>query len=310
MPDRVPGVRRLDPLGLAWAFAGASLGSTVGVADKWLLAYDAGPLPVSALRASVATASLGLGLLLLRRSAFRVAWRDLPFFTLFGLVGVTIVYLLYILAVMEVGAALGTALFYTYPTLAAILAALFLQERLTWRKAIPLPVTFAGCALAAGLGSGGLVELRPAGVAVALLAAASFALYPLFARHALARYSHWTALFYSLLFGALWLDLLWAALCPLLPADGSFCGTLPVLASADFWGALLYLALGATVGLYLADLQAIHRLEVRVVGLIGTLEPFLAGLFAFLIFGEQLTLLQWSGAALIVSGVLWLRWEK
>jgi drug/metabolite transporter (DMT)-like permease len=308
----VPGTRKLNPLGLAWALAAASLGSTVGVADKWLLVYNAGPLPVSALRASLAVVALGLGLLLRQRAAFRVSWRHLPFFALFGLVGVTAVYLLYILAVLEVGATLATALFYTYPTMATLLAAAFLKERLTWRKAVPLPVTFAGCALAAGLGSGGRVELRPAGVAVALLAAATFALYPLFARRALARYSSWTALFYSLLFGAVWLDALWAVLSLFLPPDGTFCGTLPALAVANsaFWGTLLYLALGATVGLYLADLQAIYRLEVRVVGLIGTLEPFLAGLLAYLIFGEQLTLLQWAGAAFIVSGVLWLRLEE
>lgn len=304
--------RRPSPAGLAWAFLATALGSTVGVAAKWLLLYEAGPLPVTALRASIAAAVVGLGLLAWQRSALRLSPRHLPFFALFGLAGVAAVYLLYILAVLSVGATLATALFYTFPTTATILAALFLREPLTWRKAIPLPVTFAGCALAAGLFDAGRVEWQPLGIAIALAAGTTYAFYPLLARYAMARYSHWTALFYSLSFGALWLLLLWGVLGTLLPADGRLLGDLPALVweNVPFWAALLYLAVGATVGLYLAQLQAIHRLEVRQVGLIGTLEPFIAGLLAYLIFGEQLTLRQWLGAGLILSGVLWLRLEK
>lgn len=299
-------------VGFLWALTAATLGGTVGVAGKWLLLYQAGPLPISALRTTLAAAILALALLIFRRSALHLARRDLPFFALYGLVGVAGMYLLYILAVMEIGATLATALFYTYPILATLLAALFLGERLNWRKALPLPITFLGCLLAVGVGSGEEIAWRPAGIAFALLAAAAFALYPLLARRALARYSPWTTLFYSLLFGALWLNLLWGTLCPFLPADGRFCGTPPPpnAESSPFWAGLLYLALFATVGLYLADLQAIRRLEVRQVGLIGTLEPLITGFLAYLIFREEFTVLQWAGAALILSGVGWLRWEK
>ena len=303
---------RPDAAGLFWALTAATLGGTVGVADKWLLLHNAGPLPLSALRATAATAVLASIFLLFHRPTLRLDRKDLPFFALYGLVGVAGMYLLYILAVMEAGAALSTALFYTYPTMATLLAALFLKERLTWRKAIPLPVTFLGCVLAAGLGGGEGLVWRPAGIAFALLSAAAFALYPLFARRALARYSHWTTLFYSLFFGALWLDLLWGTLCPFLPADGRFCGNLPPLGRENipFWAGLLYLALFATAGLYLADLQAIRRLEVRQVGLIGTLEPLIAGLLAWVLFGESLTPGQWLGAGLIVSGVVWMRFQE
>ncbi|MGC9024463.1 MAG: DMT family transporter [Chloroflexia bacterium] len=301
----------LDPVGLLWALAAATLGGTVGIAAKGLLLYQAGPLPISALRTAVAAFALALALLLFRRSALRLEGKDLPFFVLYGLVGVAAMYLLYILAVMEIGATLATALFYVYPTIATLLAALFLKERLTWRKALPLPVTFLGCLLAVGIGSGERLAWHPAGLAAGFLAATAFALYPLLARRAMARYSPWTTLFYSLLFGALWLNLLWGTLCPFLPADGRFCGT-PPPPSGDrlFWLVLLYLALFATVGLYLADLQAIRRLEVRQVGLIGTLEPLITGLLAYLLFRERFTPLQWLGAALILSGVAWLRWEK
>ncbi len=309
MPAPPSSARRLNPGGLLWALLGAAFGSTVAVANKWLLGSGAGPLAVVALRATLAAAVLGLALLLFRRSALRLPWREVPFFALYGLVGVALLYLAFILAVREVGAALSTTIFYAYPTIAALLAALFLKEPLTWRKALPLPVAFLGCVLVSGLWPGGQVDWRPAGVFWSLLSGTTFAFYFILGRRALARHHPWTALFYSLAWGALFLDLLWAAL-SFFPPAWPLRGSIPAWSAASFWGALAYLALGATLGLYLADLQALRRIEVRQLGLIGTMEPFISALLAFLFFGERLTPWQWAGALLIVSGVVWLRWEK
>jgi DME family drug/metabolite transporter len=300
---------RIDPIGLLWALLAALFGSTVAVAGKWLLGAGAGPLTVVALRATLAVAVLGLALLLFHRSAFRLPWREVPFFALYGLVGVAMLYLTFILAVREIGAALSTTIFYVYPTIATLLAALFLKERLTWRKALPLPIAFLGCVLVSGLWPGGQVTWRPAGVLWSLLSGTIFALYFLLGRRALSRHSPWTALFYSLAWGALFLDLLWAGL-SFLPSARPLLGAVPAWNDVSFWGALAYLALGATLGMYLADLQALQRIEVRQLGLIGTLEPLLSALLAFVLFGERLTLWQWAGAALVVSGVLWLRWGE
>jgi DME family drug/metabolite transporter len=300
---------RLDPAGLLWALLAAVFGSTVAVAGKWLLGAGAGPLTVVALRATIAVAVLGLALLLFHRSAFRLPWREVPFFALYGLVGVALLYLTFILAVQEIGAALSTTLFYVYPTIATLLAALFLKERLTWRKVLPLPLAFLGCFLVSGLWPGGQVAWRPAGVLWALLSGTIFALYFLLGRRALARHSPWTALFYSLVWGAFFLDLLWAVL-SLFPSAQPLLGAVPAWNEISFWGALAYLALGATLGMYLADLQALRRIEVRQLGLVGTLEPLISALLAFVLFAERLTPWQWAGAAAIVSGVLWLRWER
>ena len=300
--------RRLDPSGLLWALLAAAFGSTVAVAGKWLLASGAGPLTVVALRATIAAAVLGLALLLFRRSSFRLPWREVPFFALYGLVGVALLYLTFILAVREIGAALSTTIFYVYPTIATLLAALFLKERLTWRKALPLPLTFLGCLFVSGLWPGGQVTWRPAGVFWSLLSGTTFALYFILGRRALSRHHHWTALFYSLAWGALFLDLLWVLL-SFFPFAQPLLGAVPAPDNTSFWGALAYLALGATLGMYLADLQALQRIEVRQLGLIGTLEPFISALLALLLFSERLTSWQWAGAALIVSGVVWLRLE-
>jgi len=310
LSDPIPSSRRPDPIGLLWALLGAAFGSTVAVASKWMLTSGAGPLTVVALRATLATLLLGMALLLLRRSAFRLPWREVPFFALYGLVGVALLYTTFILAVREVGAALSTTLFFAYPILAAVLAAIFLKEPLTWRKALPLPVTFLGCALVAGAWPGGQVAWRPAGVFWSLFSGATFAFYFLLGRRALSRHHYWTTLFYSLAWGALFLDLLWVGL-SFFPAAQPLLGSVPALSldNASFWGALSYLALGATLGLYLADLQAMQRIEVRQVSLVGALEPFITALLALAMFGESLSPWQWLGAALVVSAVVWLRWE-
>lgn len=312
--------RHPDPIGLLWALAAAGLWGTLSPVSKWLLGHGAGPLPVVAVRATLAAAVLGLAMLLAdRRRAdpeaprlLRISRRDLPFFALYGLVSVAGNYLTYIVAVQQVGAILAATMFYTYPAMAAVLAVVFLREPLGWRRALPLPITFLGCALAAGLFSGGDVPLRPAGVAAALVSAATFALYPLFGRRAMARYAPWTVLLGSIAFAALYLDLLWAGLCPLAPAAGQLCGGLPRLEGAGlpFWAGMLYLALGPTLVAYLSYLQAIRRLQVRQASLVTTLEFVVAFLLAYLLLAERPGAVQWIGVALIFGSVLWVRLES
>jgi drug/metabolite transporter (DMT)-like permease len=238
--------------------------------------------------------------------------RDLPFFVLFGLISGAFNYLAYFIALHHLGAILATTLFYTYPAMAALLAAIFLKEPLSWSKAFPILVTVLGCALVAGLFGPAEYALRPDGIVWALLAAATAAAYPIFGRRAMLRHSPWTTLFYSIALGSLFLDLFWAGSCVLFSGAGELCGTLPTLTQADasFWGGVLYLAIGPTLGGYMTYLLSIRRLEVRQASLVTAIELIVAALLAYLFLGERPTIPQWIGAGLILVAVLWVRLER
>lgn len=309
--------QRSDLAGLLWALLAAGLWGSLSIAGKWLLNYQIGALIMMAARASLAAIILGLVLLLTRPALLRLEQRDLPFFALYGLVSVAGNYLSYFLALQMLGATLAITLFYAYPVLATLLAALFLKESLTWRRVLPLPLTFLGCTLVAGMFSPQELAPRPAGIAWALLGALTFAIYPLFGRRGMFRYSPWTVLFYSITFGALWLSLLVAILCPLaqkgqLPSLAEFCGTLPGFTweNLAFWAGLLFLALGPTLGAYFSYLQSIRHIQVRQASLITTLELVLTSSLAVILFQERLAPAQWAGGGLILAAVLWVRLEQ
>lgn len=301
-----------DSAGLLWALLAAGLWGTLSITGKWLLDYALTPVGIMAARATAAAIVLGVILLVVRPARLLVARRDLAYFALYGLVSVAGNYLAYFLALYYLDAILAVTLFYAYPAMATLLSWAVLKEPLDLRRALPLPVTFVGCALVAGLFGAGQVAAHPAGIAWALLGAATFALYPLFGRWGMARYSPWTVLFYSIACGALWLHLIRAGVCILSPADGALCGQLPSLEPGQlpFWAGLLYLALGPTLGAYGSYLQSVRRLEVRQASLVTTLELVITVVLAYLLLGERPSAVQWAGAALIFGAVLWVRVER
>ena len=92
-----------------------------------------------------------------RRSG-RVAREHLGVLVAFGLVGVTLFYGAYQLAVEQGGAALASVLLYTAPAWVAGMGVLWLGERLTGAKLAALGMTVLGVV---GVALGGSAEVRP-----------------------------------------------------------------------------------------------------------------------------------------------------
>jgi drug/metabolite transporter (DMT)-like permease len=74
--------------------------------------------------------------------------------------------------------------------------------------------------------------------------------------------------------------------------------------SPRLWGAILYLSVFATLFAFAVQTWAQRRLSPLRVGLLCTLEPVFAALWAALLLGERLTAQEGLGGALIVAGVL------
>lgn len=159
---------------------------------------------------------------------------------------------------------------YTAPAITAVLAALFLGERLAWREWLGVALAFAGLVLAASPGQVGIV---PQAVAAAIVSAVALALYRIAGRRLLARYpaSGYSAAVYLL--GALWLS-------PLLVADrGSWTSLGEVLA-------VIALGIGPlAIGHTLCN-RAARALHPSIIVLLSSLEVPGGALLAALVFGE------------------------
>jgi drug/metabolite transporter (DMT)-like permease len=89
-------------------------------------------------------------------------------------------------------------LLYTAPAWVVILARLFLGERMTPMKYAAVALACAGCALVVGVFGPDTIRLTPAGLAAGLGAGLTYALYSIFGKTALRRYSPLTTVIYAL----------------------------------------------------------------------------------------------------------------
>lgn len=190
----------------------------------------------------------------------------------------------------------ATLVFYTYPAAVLVLAALFLDERITPGRLGSLVLAVAGCALTAGFGG---LEGGREGVLLVLLSVVGLSIYITTSRRIMegqpARGSAAVVLAgAALVVGA-------AALL----RGGLVLGGGP---EAALWtGAMAVVATALPMMLFLAG---IRRVEAGTASLLATVEPALTALMAAVLLDERLTLLQYLGGALILAGVLRLRMER
>lgn len=277
-------------LGYAYVLAAATQWGMIGPFAR--LAFDQGltPLEVAFWRAGLGGVLFVMHALVLGQ--YRVQARDIPVLGLFGLVCVAVFYAAYQKTVELGGASMAAVLLYTAPAWVALLAWLFLREQLGRGKLVALGMTLVGV-FGVSLGPDGLSALRQGGwdlaaVGFGLLSGFTYALYYLFGKHYLGRYSAATLMLFALPVGAL-------ALFPWVDFQ-------PKTATA--WAALCALGAITTYGAFLAYCAGLRRLEATRASVVATFELVVAATVAFFWWDERLGWLGLAGAGLIIGAVL------
>jgi DME family drug/metabolite transporter len=285
-------------MGYLLAVVAAVLWATLGILGKFLYRYGADPLTVVTIRAIIAFATLATILAVVDRRLLRIRRRDIPFFALYGLVGVTFNYASYFYALRWTTVTTAVILLYTYPALVTLLAALFLAERLNWMKGLVLVLTFIGCFLVAQGYDSTALRLNLYGILFGLGAGATAAVYSLFGKKALQRYDSWTAVCYAFGFGALFLVIL-----------RSPQAILTVNYPWPAWVAILALAWFPTLLAYALFTTSMKYIEASKASMTATLEPVAASLLAYLFLGEVMEWPQLVGAGLVLGGIVGLQFS-
>lgn len=275
-----------------------ALMSTTGILIKVLLVdYKIESLALAFLRVLIVSGAVGVALLVAKRELFKIQSRHLPWFALFGIVGVGLHQLLWVSSVQLNGAGVATVLVYAQPAIVALISVRFLGERLDRAKIAALILALTGIILVAKAYDVSNLQLNGWGILVGIGTGGTWAAYALLGRYTARRYAAWTCLFYAFLFGALFL----------LPLQLFVQNTLSLGTRWDGWGLLFLLSLGPTLGGFALYTIGLSQVPASVVTLIGTLEPVFTIATAYVLFHEVLELPQLIGAALILSGVILLR---
>jgi drug/metabolite transporter (DMT)-like permease len=195
----------------------------------------------------------------------------------------------YFSALNHASAGLVALLLYAYPTLVAILAAVFLHQPLTRRTVLLLAASFAGIVLTVGGGHG-----TPLGMALALGGAAVYSVYIIVGARELGG-----------------TDSLGSTTVICLSAAATFLVASvfqePLFPSA-WWGwlAVGLIAVVSTVVAILAFFAGLKRVGPATASIVSTLEPVVTVALAWALLGESLAPMQVVGGALVLASAAWL----
>lgn len=260
---------------------------TIGVAAEVIQRRsDLDPFAVNWLRSVIAAATLlaiaGRG----SGAALRASGKDLATMASLGLV-VIVTNLLYLVAVDRAGVAPATLVALCVPpVLIAAGSATLLGERPTPRATVALVGAVGGTALLVGWERGASGDRFLVGVAVAFACAGLIALFTVVSRTLAGRHPPARPLAVGFAAGAV-------AFAPVAALRG-----VPLQQSATTWALLVYLAVGPTVMAYWMYQRALRDASATTASVVTLLEPLVATVLAWRLFGERLG---WSG---LVGGVV------
>lgn len=268
----------------------AVLWGTLGIFGKQAQAEGVSALEVGFWRAVIGSVMFA-GQARLLKVAYPTG-RDLVATAAFGLVGVSLFYGSYQLAVRDGGASLASVLLYTAPAFVAVLGWLLLAERLGKTEVAGVIGSILGIA-AISLGGGEGVSVTPWALAFGITAGFTYSLLYLFGRVFFNRYDPAALFSVMMLVGAL-------GLLPFVP--------LGRIGEHSGWAWVNVAGVGVlcTYLAYVAYSAGLKHLPAARASVIATVEPVVAAILAAWLFAERLSVLALLGAGLVLGSALML----
>jgi drug/metabolite transporter (DMT)-like permease len=281
--------------GYLLAATGAALFSLNGIWARYLLDDGVDAARLSQLRSAGAWLILLVVLGLARPDLLRVDRSMLPGLALLGVVGLAAVHATFFLAIdrLEIGPAL------TIQYLAPLLLLVWLRT-VHGRRIAPslwgaVGLSLVGCFLVVEAYDAG--DLDTVGLIAAFGSMVTFAIYMVGSERAGHRLEPVTTLFWVFGFATVF----WALTTPWwsFPWDG--------LGSARN---LLYagaLVVAGTLVPFICIVASLRHIPAPRAAVVATLEPALAGVFAWILLGEELAAVQIAGGAVVLTAVAWVQ---
>jgi drug/metabolite transporter (DMT)-like permease len=267
--------------------------ATLAVLARLAYAEGGRPLPLLTWRFAVAAAVMATFLALRQRSALVAGVRDIPRYALLSLTGYGAASICFFFALRHLSASVGTLLLYAYPAIVAVIESVLDHQRLPVSRVVAVALTFAGCALAAGLLDSAVVVNVP-GVLLALGAASAYALFTLLSSRLIADRSRLVLMTYTFGISAIGIGVV-----TLLAGES----LVPTGWTPQLWlilGLMVLLPTYAAVVLFLSGIRALGPSRAS---LISTMEPVFTVALAGVVLGERMTATQWAGALLVIAGI-------
>jgi drug/metabolite transporter (DMT)-like permease len=292
-------IKRKEVKGYLYIFVGASLWGVSSVVAKSLFNTGLPPAQLVLVRLTLSTLVLLAILLFSDRKQLIIAGRDLPYFLVFGFVGVAGVQYTYYFTISKINVGPGVLIQYLAPIWITLYAFFFQKEPATRWKIFSLLLAILGCYLVMGGYQIDLFSLNRIGMVSGVVSSLFFAFYSLYGEKGLKRYGPWTIILYGFGFGALFY---WIVASPLNVLTANY--------SLNIWLAFLFIAIFSTLIPFGFYFKGIERVRATRASIASTWEPVVAGLTAYLALGEVLDPLQVAGGIAVIVAVILLQIGK
>jgi drug/metabolite transporter (DMT)-like permease len=290
--------------GFVYLVAAAMLFAVNGTVSKVILEDGLTAPRLTELRCAGAAVGLALVLLVVSPGRLRISLREMPLLAAYGIAGVALTQCFYFVAITRMPVSIALLFEYTAPLMVALWARFVMHQQVRSRVWAALALALVGLALVAEVWSGG--SLDGVGIAAALAAAVALAAYYLLGEHGTSRRDPLSTTFWAFVFATLF----WSVVQPLwsfpfdgLTGDTSLLGNLDDL-TLPLWSLMTWMVVLGTIVPFVLLLSALHHLPATRVGMVGMLEPVLAGLVAWLWLSEALSAAQLVGAAVVLAGIV------
>lgn len=268
-------------------------GGAVGLFLKLLTAAGLTTMQGVAVRSLAGAVFYGLFLFFTDRKALLIAPKDWYYFFGTGVCSLLFFNWCYFNAITRSSMSVAAVLLYTSPVFVTLMSALFFRERITPVKIAALAVTFAGCVLVTGLFPLGQETVSLPVVLFGLGSGFGYALYSIFGKFVLKKYSPATVTFYTILVCALFA----------FPLSGIHTN-LSALGDWRAWAGALGVGVLCCALPYHLYTTGLREAEPGRAAILATIEPFVAAGLGILLFHEAVTPYKLLGMAAILGAVV------
>jgi drug/metabolite transporter (DMT)-like permease len=262
-------------------------------------------LRLSELRATGAAVLLFVGVALIQPTRLRLGWRDAVFLAVFGVCGLALAQLFYVVAITHLDIGIALLIANLAPVLIALWARFVAHEPVRRRLWAGLALSLAGLTLVVELWSG--IALDGVGLVASLGTALAYAVFILMADHRLRETEDaYTLLAWGFVFAAAF----WAVVQPwssfpfdVLARDASLLGRLEDF-SLPVWLLGIYVIVPGAVVPFSFMVSALRHVRPTRVVIVAMSELVLAGIVAYAWLGEEIGGVQIVGGLLVLAGIV------
>lgn len=274
--------------------AGAALWGTIGIFINQLDIAGFSSLEIVALRVVSATFILFFVIKFRYPDQLSIRFNHLFYFIGTGILSICFFNWSYFTAIKETSLSVAVILLYTGPAFVVILSRFLFREKLTFPKIAALILTFTGAALVVELIPFSAGSISWYGIIVGTGAGFGYALYSVFAKFALKKYSPITIIFYTFLTASVFM----------LPFSGIMnIHSIESLANLNTLLTVAGLGIFPTALAYLLYTEGLARIEAGNASITSIVEPVTASLIGVILYGDKLNIYQSGGMLLVIISV-------